>query len=135
MRAQSPSNAHQYHYSPTRHHPNLSSDDRKTEDKKVDQPKAQTTMRKNANINSTNSTSQTEKNVVNSETTKTRSFCEKHLKSDTSQKNQSPDRKANMFSKVDSLEKKMQSSIHDREKPKGGISADEVLIHLTHVQF
>lgn len=124
MRAQSPSNAHQYHCSPTRHHPSLSSDDRKTEDKKVDQSKAQTTMRKNTNINSTNPTSQTEKNVVNTDITKTRSFCDKHLKGDTSEKNQSPDRKVSMFSKVDSSEKKVQSNIHDGDENKGGLSAD-----------
>lgn len=119
MRAQSPSNAHQYHYSPTRHHLNLLSDDRKTEDKKADPSKAQTTTRKSININGTNPTSQTERNVLN-----TRS----HLKGDTTEKNHSPDRKANVFSKVDSSETK----VNDRDKKKGGLSADEVLINLAH---
>lgn len=135
MRAQSPSNAHQYNCSPTRHHSNLSSDDRKTEEKKVEQSKAETTVKKNTNINSTNPPSQSEKNVVSAETNKTKSSFDKHLKSDTSEKNQSPDRKANMFSKVDSPEKKMQSNIQEGDKKKGGLYADEVLVILITIQF
>uniref|UniRef100_A0AAQ6IIX8 MAP7 domain containing 2a n=1 Tax=Anabas testudineus TaxID=64144 RepID=A0AAQ6IIX8_ANATE len=118
MRAQSPNNVHQYHYSPTRHHSNLSSDERKTEDKKVDQSKAQTTVRKNTNVNSTNPVSQTEKNVVTTDPNKTRSSCDKRLKGDTPEKTQSPDRKTNMFPKVDSSEKKMQSNVQDGDKNK-----------------
>lgn len=137
MRAQSPNNVHQYHYSPTRHHSNLSSDERKTEDKKVDQSKAQTTVRKNTNVNSTNPVSQTEKNVVTTDPNKTRSSCDKRLKGDTPEKTQSPDRKTNMFPKVDSSEKKMQSNVQDGDKNKGGmmkyllvILSHSVLIHL-----
>ncbi|GLD46839.1 MAP7 domain-containing protein 2a [Lates japonicus] len=68
MRAHSPSNAHQYHYSPTRHHPNTSSDEQKADDKKEihsEQSKAETAVKKN----STNPLSQAEKNVVNKKKT------------------------------------------------------------------
>ncbi|XP_070774158.1 MAP7 domain-containing protein 2a [Enoplosus armatus] len=124
MRAQSPNNAHQYHYSPTRHRPNLSSDERKAEDKKVEkhseQSKDETAVKKNTDINSTNPSSQDEKNVV--EITKSRSSkgetLDKRLKGDTSERNQSPDRKDHMSPKVDSSEKKTQSNAEDGDKKK-----------------
>ncbi len=128
MRAQSPSNAHQYHYSPTRHRPNLSPDGRKAEDKKVErhseQPKAETAVKKNTDINSTNPSSQPEKNVVDAEITKSRTSkgetFDKHLKGDTPEKNQSPDRKDHTSPKVDSSEKKTQSNAQDGDVKKGG---------------
>ncbi|XP_040907481.1 MAP7 domain-containing protein 2a [Toxotes jaculatrix] len=131
IRAQSPSNAHQYHYSPTRHRPNVSSDgDRRVEDKKVEkhseQSKPETPVKKNTNINSTNPSSQAEKNVVSNEITKTRSpkgeTSEKCLKGDTSEKNQSSERKDHMSPKVDSSERKTQSSVHDGHKTKESAS-------------
>ncbi|XP_044077548.1 MAP7 domain-containing protein 2a isoform X2 [Siniperca chuatsi] len=126
MRAPFPSNAHQYYYSPTRHRPNLSSDERKADNKKVEkhseQSKDETAVKKNADINSTNPSSQDEKNAVNAEITKSRSSkgetFDKHLKGDTSEKNQSPDRKDHMSPKVDSLEKKTQSNAEDGDKKK-----------------
>lgn len=128
MRAQSPSNGHQYHYSPTRHRPTLSTDDRKAEDKKVEKPseqcKTETAVKKNTDINSMNPSSQAEENVV--EITKTKSSkgetFDKRLKGDTSEKNQSPDRKDHMSPKADSSEKKTQNNVQDGEKKKGGLS-------------
>ncbi|XP_028276818.1 MAP7 domain-containing protein 2a isoform X2 [Parambassis ranga] len=112
VRAQSPSNAHQYHYSPTRHLPNLSGDDRRAEDKKVnktcEQSKADTTLIRNTDINSIYSSSQTQKNVVNAETAKTKSSKEQHLKSE---KNESPDRRNHKDS-----EKKSNVQVGDKTK-------------------
>uniref|UniRef100_A0A3Q3EDG0 MAP7 domain containing 2a n=1 Tax=Labrus bergylta TaxID=56723 RepID=A0A3Q3EDG0_9LABR len=57
MRTQSPSNAHQYHYSPTRHRSNLSTDDRNAKDKKTEkhgeQSKTETAVKKNCEMNGT----------------------------------------------------------------------------------
>lgn len=122
MRAQSPNNAHQYHYSPTRQRPNLSTDDRKAEDKKVEkhseQSKAETAVKKNTD--STNPSSHIEKNVANVEITKSRSSKCETLGKDA-EKNQSPDRKEHMSPKGDPSEKKMQSNAQDGEKKKGGL--------------
>ncbi|XP_069569413.1 MAP7 domain-containing protein 2a isoform X1 [Brachyistius frenatus] len=126
MRAQSPSNAHQYHYSPTRHRPNLTNDDWKADDKRVekkcDQSKAEAAVKENADINSLNSSSQAEKNVVNTEITKTKSskgeHFDKHLKGDTTERNQSPDRKNHAAPRIDPSEKKMHSNVQDGEKKK-----------------
>ncbi|XP_042355818.1 MAP7 domain-containing protein 2a isoform X2 [Plectropomus leopardus] len=123
MRAQSPSNAHQYHYSPTRQRANLSPDDRRVEEKKVEKHSEQSkAVKKNTDISSTNPSTQDEKNVINAEIAKARSskgdVLEKHLKGDTSEKNQSPDRKDHMSPKVDSLEKKTQSNTQDGDKKK-----------------
>lgn len=122
MRAQSPSSAHQYHYSPTRHRPNLSSDDRKAEDKKVEknceQSKTETPVKKT--INSVNSSLQDEKNVVGVDIAKVKTSKGEHfIKGDASEKNQSPDRKSHMPAKVGSPEKKMQNNIQEEEKKKG----------------
>uniref|UniRef100_A0A3Q3MG68 MAP7 domain containing 2a n=2 Tax=Mastacembelus armatus TaxID=205130 RepID=A0A3Q3MG68_9TELE len=127
MRAQSPCNAHQYHHSPTRHRSNLTSDDKKPEDKTVakhdEQSKTETAVKKNVCINPS---SQTDKNVDNVENAKTRSSkdeaFDKHLKSDTSEKNQSPERKTDMSPKVDSSEKRMQSNVLDGDKKKESAS-------------
>ncbi|KAK2828586.1 hypothetical protein Q5P01_019620 [Channa striata] len=120
MRAQSPSNTHQYHYSPTRHRTNPSSDDRKAAEKNVEQSKPETTMRKNTNYNGTNPTPQAEKILAKAEIHITRSqeTFDKRLKGDTSEKNQSPDRKVEMISKVDPSEKKMQTTVQDGDKKK-----------------
>lgn len=111
VRAQSPSNAHQYHYSPTRHLPNLSGDDRRAKDKKVNktcqQSKADTTLQRNADIDSSHSSSQTQKNVVYAETAKFKSSKE-HFKSE---KNESPDRRNHKDS-----EKKSNVQIGDNTK-------------------
>lgn len=126
MRSQSPCNAHQYHYSPTRHRPNPSADDRKAEDKKVEkleQSKDEATVKKNTNNNSANPSSQAEKNAVNVEITGSRSTkgetFDKRLKGDTPEKHQSPDRKDHVSPKVDPSEKKMQSNAQDGDKKKG----------------
>lgn len=124
VRAQSPSNAHQYHYSPTRHRANLSPDERRVEDKKVEKHSEQSkAVKKNTDINSTNPPSQDEKNVANAEITKSRSSkgetLDKHLEGDTSEKNQSPDRKDHMSPKVDSSEKRTQNNTQDGDKKKG----------------
>nr|XP_020454500.1 MAP7 domain-containing protein 2-like isoform X3 [Monopterus albus] len=119
VRAQSPNNAHHYHYSPTRPHPNLASADKKVE-KHSEQSKAETTVKKNANINSTNPSSQAEKNVVSVDSTETKSSkgeaFSKHLKGDTSETKQSPDRKNDMSPKMNSSEKKMQSNAPNGDK-------------------
>ncbi|XP_029375295.1 MAP7 domain-containing protein 2a isoform X2 [Echeneis naucrates] len=124
IRAQSPSNAHQYHNSPTRHHVNMSSDE-KAEDKKLDkhseQSKAEMSLNRNMVNSSTNPSLQTEKNGVNTEIIKTRSSkgetSDKHLKGDMSEKRQSPDIKDHMSPKVDSS-LKTQSSVEDRDTKK-----------------
>ncbi len=128
MRGQSPSNAHQYHHSPTRHRPVTPTNDRKAEDKKVETHNEQSKdekEKKNTDNNSINPSSQSGQNVVNVEITKSRSSqgesVDKHLKSSTPEKNQSPDRKDHMSPKVDSSEKKMQSSTQDGDKKKGGL--------------
>ncbi|AWP00110.1 putative MAP7 domain-containing protein 2 [Scophthalmus maximus] len=76
IRAQSPSNAHQYHCSPTRHRPNVSSEDRKAENKKVekqsDQSRAETPLEKKKDTSGTNPSLQAEKNVANTEINKTK---------------------------------------------------------------
>ncbi|KAF3706478.1 MAP7 domain-containing protein 2 [Channa argus] len=118
IRVQSPSNAHQYPYSPTTHGPNPSSEDRKAEEKNVEQSKVETTVRKNTNFNSTNLTSQAEKILANAEIhiTGPQKTFDKRPNGNTSEKNQSPDRKAEMVSKVDTSEKK--SNIQDGDKKK-----------------
>ncbi|XP_060910780.1 MAP7 domain-containing protein 2a isoform X6 [Labrus mixtus] len=117
MRTQSPSNAHQYHYSPTRHRSNLSTDDRNAKDKKTEkhgeQSKAETAVKKNCEMNGTN-TPQGEKNV-DVRSSKGETF-DKQLKVDTFEKSRSPDRKDNMSSKVDQSEKKTESSTPDGDK-------------------
>ncbi|XP_041864085.1 MAP7 domain-containing protein 2a isoform X2 [Melanotaenia boesemani] len=124
IRAQSPSNSHQYHHSPTRQRPNLLSEDRKAEDKKMDkkceQSKAEPVVKNNPVINSSNSSSQAEKNVLSAEIPKSK-FCkgeqfETDLNRNASEKSQSPDRRNQMSSKVDSSEKKMQSNIQSGDK-------------------
>ncbi|XP_008274495.1 MAP7 domain-containing protein 2a [Stegastes partitus] len=126
MRAQSPSSAHQYHYSPTRQRPNLTSDDRKSEEKKPEKnselSKTETAVKKNPDVSSTNSSSQADKNVVNIDITKSQpskgEHIDKHLKVEGTERNQSPDRKNQMSPKVDSSEKKVQNNVQDGDKKK-----------------
>lgn len=137
MRAQSPSGAHQYHYSPTRHRPSLSIDDKKAEDKKVEklieQSKAENPTKKNSDTGSLNPSSPAEKshqkNMINSEITKNKSskseIFDKRLRGDTSETTHSPDRKEAISPKVDSLEKKVQSSVQDGDKKKGGCRTND----------
>ncbi|CAK6953800.1 MAP7 domain-containing protein 2a [Scomber scombrus] len=118
MRAQSPSKAHQYHHSPIRHRPTLPTDDRKAEDKKAEkqQCKTETAVKKSTDIDSMNPPSKAEGNVV--EITKAKSSkCEildKPIKGDTSERNQSPDRKDH---KAD-LSEKTECNAQDGEKKK-----------------
>ncbi|XP_035481657.2 MAP7 domain-containing protein 2a isoform X3 [Scophthalmus maximus] len=126
IRAPSPSNAHQYHCSPTRHRPNVSSEDRKAENKKVekqsDQSRAETPLEKKKDTSGTNPSLQAEKNVANTEINKTKfskgEKSDKRLKGDTCENNQSPDRKDHVSPKVDSSEKKTQSVVQDEDKKK-----------------
>ncbi|XP_054482333.1 ensconsin-like [Anoplopoma fimbria] len=123
MRSHSPSNAHQYHNSPTRQRQNSSPDDRKPEDKKLERQSEQSkAVRKTTDSNGTNPSSQDEKNVVNDEIAKSRpsqgETLDKHLRGDTPEKNQSPDRKDQVSPKVDVSEKKMQSNGQDGDKKK-----------------
>ncbi|XP_030009506.1 MAP7 domain-containing protein 2a isoform X2 [Sphaeramia orbicularis] len=111
MRTPSPSNLHQYHQSPTRHRANLSPDDKKVE-KHAEQSKTESPLKKNANINSMNS------NTVNVEITKNRSSKVDTLKADSSERNQSPERKNQMHIRVDSLERKIQVHIQEGDKKK-----------------
>nr|XP_019940943.1 PREDICTED: MAP7 domain-containing protein 2-like isoform X3 [Paralichthys olivaceus] len=131
IRAQSPSNAHQYHCSPTRHRPNVSSDDRKAENKKLEKQgersKAETALKKNTDTNGSNPFLQAEKTVANTEITKTRSSkaetSDKLLRGDTPERIQSPDRKDHLSPKVDSPEKKtLQSNVQDGDKKKEAAS-------------
>uniref|UniRef100_UPI0037E97C59 MAP7 domain-containing protein 2a isoform X2 n=1 Tax=Semicossyphus pulcher TaxID=241346 RepID=UPI0037E97C59 len=114
MRAQSPCNAHQNHYSPTRHRAHLSSDERRAEDKKADkhseQCKAEPAVKKNTD-NSVNPSSQVEKNDIRPPRGET---LDKPLKVDTPEKSQSPDRKE----QVEASEKKTQSSTQEGDKKK-----------------
>ncbi|XP_034463490.1 MAP7 domain-containing protein 2a [Hippoglossus hippoglossus] len=130
IRAQSPGNAHQYHNSPTRHRPNMSSDDKKAENKKVakhgERSKAETALKKNTDTKGSNPSLQAEKTVANTEITKTRSSkaetSDKHLRGDTPDRIQSPDRKDHLSPKVDSSEKKTQSNVQDGDKKKEAAS-------------
>ncbi|XP_034539296.1 MAP7 domain-containing protein 2a isoform X2 [Notolabrus celidotus] len=123
MRAQSPSNAHLYHCSPTRQRANLSPDGRRTEDKKVEKhselSKAESAVKKNTSMNGSSPSPQAEKNVVNADvrSPKAETF-DKRLKADTFEKSRSPDRRDNMSPKVDPSEKKTQSSTQDGDKKK-----------------
>ncbi|KAM4544494.1 MAP7 domain-containing protein 2a isoform 2-T2 [Odontesthes bonariensis] len=133
MRAQSPCNSHQYHQSPTRHRPNLSSDDRKAEDKKIEkkcgQSKTEPAVKNSPDINSSNPSSQAEKNMLNVEITKSKSCkgdqCDKSLNRDTSGKGQSPDRRSKGSPKADASEKKTQSNAQggDQSKESAPMSA------------
>ncbi|KAM9846373.1 MAP7 domain-containing protein 2a [Aulostomus maculatus] len=118
IRAQSPSN--QYHYSPTRNRPSKSADDKKPDDKKVDkhneQPKMEPAVKKNSNINSVNPTLQPEENEISKTKPSKSETVDKHLKSDTSDKNQSPDRRDPIS--LESSEKKTDSNTQNSEKKK-----------------
>lgn len=122
IRAQSPSNAHQYHYSPTRQRPNAS-DNRKAENDKVgkkgEHTKAETAAKKSADINSLISSPPAQKNMASTEIAKTKSS-DKYLKGDTIEKCQSPERGNQLTSKGDPLEKMTQSNFQDGDKKKGG---------------
>ncbi|XP_063343025.1 MAP7 domain-containing protein 2a isoform X4 [Pelmatolapia mariae] len=120
IRAQSPSNAHQYHYSPTRQRPNPS-DNRKAENDKVgkkgEHTKAETAVKKSADINSLISSPPAQKNMASTEIAKTKSS-DKYLKGDTIEKCQSPERGNQLTSKGDPLEKMTQSNFQDGDKKK-----------------
>ncbi|XP_019219721.1 MAP7 domain-containing protein 2a isoform X2 [Oreochromis niloticus] len=120
IRAQSPSNAHQYHYSPTRQRPNPS-DDKKTGNDKVgkkgEHTKAETAVKKSADINSLISSPPPQKSMASTEIAKTKSS-DKYLKGDTIEKCQSPERGNQLTSKGDPLEKMTQSNFQDGDKKK-----------------
>lgn len=121
MRAQSPSNAHQHHYSPTRHLPKSTTDDGKAEEKNVEKPS------KHESKPSTQPSSQAGNSVPDAEAAKPKSSkgqtFEKHLRGNSSEneKSQSPDRKVHMSPKVDHSEKKMQCNAQNGDKKKGRI--------------
>ncbi|XP_068457191.1 MAP7 domain-containing protein 2a isoform X2 [Clinocottus analis] len=122
-RSHSPSNAHQYHYSPSRQRSTLSPDDRKPDDKVLERHSEQSkAVKKNNDINSTNPSSQDVKNVVKTQITKSRpsqaETLDKHLRGDTSERNQSPDRKEHMSPNVDFSEKKMLTNAQEGDKKK-----------------
>ncbi|XP_060941297.1 MAP7 domain-containing protein 2a [Limanda limanda] len=130
IRAQSPGNGHQYHNSPTRHRPNMSSDDKKAENKKVakhgERSKAETALKKNTDTKGSNPSLQAEKTVANTEVPKTRSSkaetSDKRLRGDTPDRIQSPDRRDHSSPKVDSSEKKTQSNVQEGDKKKEAAS-------------
>lgn len=101
----------------------MTSDDRKAENKKVEQAKADTSVRKNTNINSSNTSSQAERIMANAEINKTKSSkgetFDKRLRCDTTENHRSPDRMAERFSKVDASEKKTLNNIQDGDIIKG----------------
>ncbi|CAM9117035.1 unnamed protein product [Lampetra planeri] len=100
-RAQSPSNAHQYHHSPSRHRSTKTSVDHRAEDK------TETAVKKNPDIPSGNPSTKAEHNEIH----KTRSSKgERRLKGDTPQRHLSPDRIDHMPPKVDPSEKSKDSA-------------------------
>ncbi|XP_029925153.1 MAP7 domain-containing protein 2a isoform X2 [Myripristis murdjan] len=129
MRSHSPSNGHQYHSSPTRHRPNPD-DSKKVQDKTVEkhgeESKTETAVKKNCDIDSPGPylhvEKSTEKNLVNNEIAKNRptkaESCDKHLRSETPERNDSPDKKDPGSPKVDTLEKKIKSNDQDADKRK-----------------
>lgn len=118
MRSQSPSNPHQYHYSPTRHCPDVQTAEDKKVEKHCEESKEETAVKKITKNNCVYPSSPAKKNVVNIEISKSRSpkgeTSDKHLKGNTSEKNRSLDKKDHMYPKVDSSEKKMQTE--DKKK-------------------
>ncbi|XP_035999063.1 MAP7 domain-containing protein 2a isoform X2 [Fundulus heteroclitus] len=96
MRAQSPTGSPQYHHSPIRRHPNTS-DDSKGEDKKLgkksEQSKAEPTAKASADAKNLNPSSQ--------------GHFEKKPNRDTPEKNHSPDRRNQTFSRMDSAERRL----------------------------
>ncbi|XP_061595537.1 MAP7 domain-containing protein 2-like isoform X2 [Cololabis saira] len=124
MRFPSPSNSHEYHHSPSRHRSIPPNHDRKAENKMetlASPSKAGPVLRNNACRNNSNSSLQTEKDVVRAEITNSKSCkgikSDKNLVVDSSDKNQSPARK-NQTPRVDSSEKKMQDDTHGGDKSK-----------------
>ena len=107
MRAQSPCNSYQHHYSPTRHHPKRSTNDRKAEDEK--QPK-HNAVEKNTDNNSTHPSLHTEPNVVNNDKSNSckGQTLDKHPRGDTSahEKNHSLDGKDHRVSNAQNGDKK-----------------------------
>ena len=122
MRAQSPSSSHQYHHSPTRHRSSPPGDDRRAESKVAEKMGCQSKLVKNTagSINS-NSPSQAERNAVKAEITKSCNgeALDKNLNVDFSEKSQSPDRRNQTSSKVDSPDKKTQGNVQGGDKSKG----------------
>lgn len=119
IRAQSPSNSQQYHYSPTRHRPPSSTGEKKADGKNVEkQAKQEPVVKKSTDNNSMHQSSQAETNVPKS--CRGQSL-DKHLRGNTSEneKNQSPDRKQLMAPVVDSSEKKMQVTTQNDDRKKG----------------
>ncbi|XP_019108720.2 MAP7 domain-containing protein 2a isoform X3 [Larimichthys crocea] len=119
MRSQSPSNPHQYHYSPTRHCPDVQTAEDKKVEKHCEESKEETAVKKITKNNCVYPSSPAKKNVVNIEISKSRSpkgeTSDKHLKGNTSEKNRSLDKKDHMYPKVDSSEKKMQTEDKKKE--------------------
>lgn len=80
-------------------------------------------MKKITKNNCVYPSSPAKKNVVNIEISKCRSpkgeTSDKYLKGNTSERNQSLDKRDHMHAKVDSSEKKMQSNTQDGDKKKG----------------
>lgn len=110
MRAQSPCNAYQHHYSPTRHHPKRSTNDRKAEDENVEKQPKHNTVEKNTDNSSTRPSSQAEPNVVNADKSNSckGQILDKHPRGDTSahEKNQSPDGKDHRVGNAQNGDKK-----------------------------
>lgn len=123
MRSHSPSDARQYHHSPTRQRSNPSPD-AKTPERHGEPSKA---VRKNTDINATNPSSREAKGAADADVAKSRppqgETLEKHLRRDTP----SPDRKEHTPPNVDFQEKKMPSNAQDGDKKKGGLHPDECL--------
>ncbi|XP_029957709.1 MAP7 domain-containing protein 2a [Salarias fasciatus] len=123
MRSQSPSKAHQYHYSPTRHQQNPLSDNSKADDKAVGQNCEQSKAAESGVKSSgSNAPPQVAKNPITAEVTKNKSskgeHTDRNLKGDTSEKCLSPDRNTQKSPKVDSSEKRMQNSAQEGDKKK-----------------
>ncbi|XP_056267636.1 MAP7 domain-containing protein 2a isoform X2 [Pseudoliparis swirei] len=114
MRSHSPSDARQYHHSPTRQRSNPSPD-AKTPERHGEPSKA---VRKNTDINATNPSSREAKGAADADVAKSRppqgETLEKHLRRDTP----SPDRKEHTPPNVDFQEKKMPSNAQDGDKKK-----------------
>ncbi|CAN9501419.1 unnamed protein product [Ophioblennius macclurei] len=127
VRSQSPSSARQSHPSPTRHHQNLLSDNGKVDDKTVgqncEQSKAAETKVKNS---SSNTPPQVAKTPIAAEITKNKPSksenIDRNLKGDTAEKCLSPDQNNQKAPKVDTSERKTQSSAQEGDKKKESAS-------------
>ncbi|KAM8898877.1 MAP7 domain-containing protein 2a isoform 2-T2 [Spinachia spinachia] len=120
MRSNSPSNANQYHPSPTRPRPTPAPEDRKPEGKSAERPSEQPkAVRKNTDANGSNGPSQDSRNGVGAEIPKSQGeTTERQLRGYKREANPSPDRKSHPSPDGDLCEKKAQRNPQNGDKKK-----------------